>query len=52
MTPEELRKRFSTDAIREIVQKQTNLTCDAYQQGWQDCYNLFAEWLKARGIEL
>ena len=52
MTVEELRGRFSNDAIREIVQKQTNLTCDAYQQGWQDCYNLFAEWLKSRGIEL
>lgn len=52
MNVEELRKRFNKDAIREIVQKQTNLTCDAYQQGWLDCYNLFAEWLKARGIEL
>ena len=52
MTVEELRKRFSNDAIREIVQKQTNLTCDAYQQGWKDCYDIFAEWLKERGIEL
>lgn len=56
MTIEELRKelikRFSNGAIREIVRKQTNLTCDAYQQGWEDCYNMFAELLKARGIEL
>ena len=52
MTVEELRKRFNKYAICEIVQKQTNLTCDAYQQGWQDCYDLFAEWLKQRGIEL
>ena len=52
MTIEELRKRVSNDAIRDIVQKQTNLTCDAYQQGWVDCYNLFAELLKDRGIEL
>ena len=52
MTIEELRKRFSNDIIREIVQKQTNLTCDAYQQGCEDCYNMFTEMLKARGIEL
>ena len=52
MTIDELRKRFSTDTIREIVQKQTNLICDAYQQGWEDCYNLFVEWLKSKGIEL
>ena len=50
MTQEEFRKRFNNDALREIVQKQTDLTCDAYQQGWQDCYDLFSEWLKARGI--
>jgi len=52
MTIEELRKRFSNDAIREIVRKQTNLTCDAYQQGWEDCYSMFGELLKSRGIEL
>lgn len=52
MSIEEFRKRFSNDTIREIVRKQANLTCDAYQQGWEDCYNMFAELLKARGIEL
>lgn len=52
MTIEELRKSFNKDAIHEIVRKQTNLTCDAYQQGWQDCYNIFTKWLKSKGIEL
>jgi len=52
MTIEELRKSFSNNTIRDIVQKQTNLICDAYQQGWEDCYNLFAKWLKEKGIEL
>lgn len=52
MTVEELRKRVSNDAICEIVQQQTNLTCDAYRQGWEDCWNMFTEMLKEKGIEL
>lgn len=52
MTPEQLRANMDSSALREIVQKQANLTCDAYQQGWNDCMDLFTRILKERGIEL
>ena len=43
---------MNSTILREIVQKQTNLTCDAYQQGWKDCMDLFTKVLKEKGIEL
>ena len=52
MTPEQLRENMDSSALREIVQKQTNLLCDAYQQGWEDCWDLFTRILKEKGIEL
>jgi hypothetical protein len=52
MTPEQLRANMNSSALREIVQKQTNLLCDAYQQDWNDCMDLFTRILKERGIEL
>ena len=52
MTPEQLRANMNSSALREIVQKQTNLLCDAYQQGWRDCMDLFTRILKEKGIEL
>lgn len=52
MTPEQLREKMNSPKLHEIVQKQTDLLCDAYQQGWEDCWDLFAQWLKDRGIEL
>ena len=52
MTPEQLRANMDSSALREIVQKQTNLICDAYQQGWHDCMDLFTRILKERGIKL
>ena len=54
MTIEQLRSYMDTNkqAMSEIVQKQTNLICDAYQQGFQDCWNLFSKMLKEKGIEL
>jgi hypothetical protein len=52
MSPEQLRASMNSSALREIVQKQTNLICDAYQQGWNDCMDLFTKFLKEKGIEL
>lgn len=52
MTPEQLKANMNSTALREIVQKQANLTCDAYQQGWSDCMDLFTKLLKEKGIEL
>lgn len=52
MTPEQLKEKVNSPKLREIVQKQTNLLCDAYQQGWNDCMDLFTKFLKERGIEL
>lgn len=46
MTPEQLREKMNSAKMLEIVQQQTNLTCDAYQQGWEDCWNMFTEMLK------
>ena len=52
MTQEQLRNRMNSAKMLEIVQQQTNLTCDAYHQGWEDCWNMFTEMLKEKGIEL
>lgn len=52
MSPEQLKEKMNSPKLREIVQKQTNLLCDAYQQGWNDCMDLFTRFLKERGIEL
>ena len=52
MTPEQLRANMNNSALRKIVQKQTNLICDAYEQGWRDCMDLFTKFLKEKGIEL
>ena len=52
MLPEQLRASMNSSALCKIVQKQTNLICEAYQQGWNDCVDLFTKFLKEKGIEL
>lgn len=52
MTHEQLSSIMDKQAMSEIVKKQTNLLCDAYQQGWNECWELFTKMLKEKGIEL
>ena len=52
MTVEELRAHLDISSFRDIVKRQTDLTCTVYQQGFQDCFDMFIKLLKEKGIEL